>query len=147
MLVPTKQIATTHSGDAATLDVRSGYGTMPGGEFPTAIYVSVAGAFAWMLGAAWLAFGTTTGTNLDLAMITVLGTVFLGMPAAMHHTAATRYPSASPRMADFLSSQVDTATGVMPGRQAWLEVMLIPAALAIAATLIGGVYMLGGGNA
>lgn len=140
---PAMHIAAPHKGKTATQEARSGYGKMPGGEFPTAIYVSVAGAFAWMLGAAWYAFGTTTGTDLDLAIITVLGIVFLGIPAALHHTAATRYPPAPKRMGDFLSSQVDTATGPMRGGQAWLEVMLIPLALAIAATLIGGVYVLG----
>jgi len=135
---------TTPSKDEAPADeVRSGYGVMPGSEFPPAIYFSVAGAFAWMLGAAWLAFGTNVGTDLDLTMVTVLAFVFLGIPTVMHHTAATRYPSVPTPMAAFLSSQVDTATGWMPARQAWLEVMLIPAALALAATLIGGVYVLG----
>ena len=133
----------TTEDESAVKEARSGYGVMPGSEFPTAIYFSVAGAFAWMLGAAWLAFGTNVGTDLDLAMVTVLALVFVGIPAAMHHTAATRYPSEPKPMAGFLSSQVDTATGWMPAGQAWLEVMLIPAALAIAATLIGGVYILG----
>ena len=126
-----------------TQEVRSGYGVMAGSEFPTAIYFSVAGAFAWMLGAAWLAFGTNAGTDLDLAMVTVLALVFLGIPTIMHHTAATRYRSVPKPIAGFLSSQVDTATGWMPARQAWLEVMLIPLALALAATLIGGVYVIG----
>jgi hypothetical protein len=129
--------------EEATAPPGSGYGVMPGSEFPTALYVSVAAAFAWMLGAAWLAFGMDGGTDLDLAMITVLGIVFLGIPAAMHHTAATRFQWAPKRVTAFLSTDVDTWTGVMPARQAWLEVMLIPTALAVAATLIGGVYMLG----
>ena len=135
--------ATSLEGDLPTQEVRSGYGVMPGSEFPTAVYISVAAAFAWMLGAAWLAFGTNMGTDLDLTLVTVLGIVFLCIPAAMHHTAATRYASEPRPMAGFLSSQVDTATGWMPASQAWLEVMLIPTALALAATLIGGVYLLG----
>jgi len=76
-------------------------------------------------------------------MVTVLALVFLGIPTIMHHTAATRYRSVPKPIAGFLSSQVDTATGWMPARQAWLEVMLIPLALALAATLIGGVYVIG----
>ena len=113
-MLTTEQIATTYDSETATTVARSGYGLIPGGEFPMAIYVSVAGAFAWMLTAAWIAFGTATGTDLDLAMVTVLGTVFLAIPAAMHYTAATRYSSAPTRMAEFLSSQVDTATGPIP---------------------------------
>jgi hypothetical protein len=31
----------------------------------------------------------------------------------------------------------------MPAGQAWIEVLIIPVALALAATLIGAVYMLG----
>jgi hypothetical protein len=132
----------TTEDQTAAQEVRSGYGVMPGSEFPTAIYFSVAGAFAWMLGAAWLAFGTNVGTDLDLAMVTALVLVFVGIPAAMHHTAATRYLFVPRPMGGFLSSEVDTFTGWMPARQAWLEIMLIPTALALAATLIGGVYVL-----
>jgi hypothetical protein len=121
----------------------SGYGVMPGSEFPTALYVSVAAAFAWMLGAAWLAFGANGGTDLDLAMVTVLGIMFLGIPVTMHHTAATRFQWTPKRVTAFLSTDVDTWAGLMPAGQAWLEVMLIPTALAVAATLIAGVYMLG----
>jgi hypothetical protein len=143
MQIQAPPLATSLEGETPAQEVRSGYGVMPGSEFPTVVYLSVAAAFAWMLGAAWLAFGTNIGTDLDLTMVTVLGTVFLAIPAAMHHTAATRYSFAPKPMAGFLSSQVDTATGWMPAGQAWLEVMLIPAALALAATLIGGVYLLG----
>jgi hypothetical protein len=143
MQIQSAPLATKPADETPAPEVRSGYGILPGSEFPTAIYISVAGAFAWMLGAAWLAFGTNMGTDLDLTMVTVLGTVFLSIPVAMHHTAATRYSSDPRRVAGFLSSQVDTATGWMPGGQAWLEILLIPAALAIAATLIGGVYLLG----
>jgi hypothetical protein len=127
----------------AKTPARSEFGVMPGSEFPSAVYISVVAAFAWMLAAAWVAFGSSTATDLDLAMVTVLGTVFIGIPAAMHHTAATRFRSTPKRMAGFLSTHVDTWTGTMPAGQAYLEMMLIPTALALAATLIGGVYMLG----
>jgi hypothetical protein len=125
-------------------ELRSGYGVLPGAEFPTALYVSVAGAFAWMFGFSWLAFGLGGGgVGLDLTMVTVLATVFLAIPFAMYHTASTRFPSVPKRMAAFLQSPIDTYTGPMPPGQAWLEVLLIPGALALAATLIGTVYMLG----
>ena len=116
--------------------------SLPGGEFPLAVYGSVLGGFAWMLLAAWLVFGTNAGTDLDLAVITVLGTVFLGIPAIMLRTAAGQSRTPRPRWREFLSSSVDTATGPLPGWQAWLQVILIPAALAIGATVIGGAYAL-----
>jgi hypothetical protein len=117
-------------------------GLLPGAEFPMAVYGSVLAGFAWMLVAAWLVFGTNAGTDLDLAVITVLGTVFLGIPVILFRTAAGHSRTPRPHWREFLSSSVDTATGPLPGWKAWLQVILIPAALAIGATVIGGAYAL-----
>jgi hypothetical protein len=122
-------------------ELRSAYGSMPGEEFPAGVYFSVIGAFAWMIGIAWLAFASRDGLDLDLTMVTVLAQVFFGIPLAMHHTATRSARLLPARMAGFLNSHVDTWTGEMPAGQAWLEVLLIPAALAVAATLIGSVYV------
>jgi hypothetical protein len=119
-------------------DVRA----VPGSEFPRAVYTSIAAAFVWMLAAAWLAFGTNMGTDLDLAVIGVLFAVFLGIPVILTHVAKSWWRKRERSPGRFLSSQVDTATGDMPARQAWIEVLIIPGALALAATLIGAVYML-----
>ena len=40
----------------------------------------------------------------------------------------------------FLSSHVDIATGTLSGQEPWLQVVLIPLTLALAATLIGTAY-------
>ena len=121
---------------------RSNYESVPGDEFPTAVYRSIVIAFAWMMVAAWLAFGGTSGTNLDLAVATVLFAVFLALPILMHRTAANRVGH-EPQLSGqrFWSSQVNIATGTLSGREAWLEVLMIPIALALAATLIGGAYV------
>jgi hypothetical protein len=50
---------------------RSNYDSVPGSEFSVAVYRSIGIAFAWMMVAAWLAFGGTSGTDLDLAVATV----------------------------------------------------------------------------
>jgi len=121
---------------------RSNYDSVPGDEFPTTVYRSIVMAFAWMMVAAWLAFGGTSGTDLDLTVATVLFVVFLALPIIMHRTAANRQghePQWAPQR--FLSSQVEIATGTISGREAWLEVLLIPIALALAATLIGAAYV------
>ena len=121
---------------------RSNYDSVPGDEFPTTVYRSIVIAFAWMMVAAWLAFGSARGTDLDLAIATVLFAVFLALPIIMHRTAANRQshePQPDPQR--FRSSQVEIATGTLSGHEAWLEVLLIPIALALAATLIGGVYV------
>ncbi len=69
---------------------RSNCESVPGDEFPTTVYRSMVIAFAWMMLAAWLAFGGTGGTDLDLAVATVLFAVFLALPIIMHRTAANR---------------------------------------------------------
>ena len=48
-------VALTSQEEPVLSELRSGYGVLPGSEFPTALYVSVAGAFAWMFGFSWLA--------------------------------------------------------------------------------------------
>ena len=90
--------------------------------------------------AAWLAFGGATGTDLDLAIATVLCMVFLSIPIVLYRTARNRLQRTNQNSKQFLESHVDIATGTITGTEAWLEVILIPVALALAATLIGGVF-------
>ena len=122
-------------------EYRSSYGSIPGDEFPTAVYRTVVFAFVWMMLAAWLAFGGAAGTDLDLAIATVLFTVFLGIPILLYRTARNRLQRTNQNSGQFLESHVDIATGPISGAEAWLEVILIPMALALAATLIGGVFV------
>ena len=122
-------------------ELRSNEDSVPGEEFPVAIYRSIVIAFAWMMVAAWLAFGGVRGTDLDLAVATVLFVVFLTLPIIMHRTVVNRQahePHPSPQR--FRSSEVEIATGMLSERDVWLQVLLIPAALALAATIIGAVY-------
>ena len=120
---------------------RSSHGSIPGDEFPAAVYRTVVFAFVWMMLAAWLAFGGAAGTDLDLAIATVLCTVFLGIPILLYRTARNRLQRTNQNSKQFLESRVDIATGTISGTEAWLEVILIPIALALAATLIGGVFV------
>jgi hypothetical protein len=117
---------------------------LPGDEFPRGVYICVFAAYLWMFGTAWADFAAPGGTDLDLMMATVLAVVFFGIPFALYRTARTRLVSARPRISDFLNSHVDTFTGPMPAKEAWIEIMLIPLALAAAATLIGGAHVLVG---
>ena len=94
-----------------------------------------------MLVAAWLAFGGHTATDLDLLVVTVLCVVSLMLPLAIDHTNAARLSVHHPGLKEFFSSRLDTATGSLPAGEAWLQVALIPVGLAIAATLIGIIYV------
>ena len=134
-LSPQSQVPKT-----ARSQYRSSYGSIPGDEFPAALYRTVVFAFVWMMLAAWLAFGGAAGTDLDLAIATVLCTVFLGIPIVLYRTACNRVQRTNLNSKLFLQSRVGIATGTISGTEAWLEIILIPVALALAATLIGGVF-------
>jgi hypothetical protein len=115
---------------------------LPGGELPSPVYRSIVLAFAWMLLASWIAFASGAETDLVLTVAAVLFAVFLGLPLLIHATAAHHTEAKPETLQHFLTSSVDTATGPLSGREAWLEIALIPAALALAATLIGLVFIL-----
>jgi len=121
---------------------RSSYGSVPGAEFPAFVYVSVLAAFAWILLASWVAFARGADADLALAVAIVLGIVFFALPIIVRRVAvAHSRPEREPAQ-DFLSAPVEIATGPLPGASAWLQVLLIPLALALAATLIGAVSVL-----
>ena len=112
----------------AEVGARSNYGTVPGSEFPVAVYVSVFAAFAWILIASWVAFANDADADLALAFAFVLAIVFFTLPVlifvgARHHSHARRDPQG-----DFLSTPVEIATGTLTGASAWLQVLLIPSA-------------------
>lgn len=116
---------------------RSSYGSVPGAEFPPVVYLSVLAAFVWVLVSSWLAFAGDDDADLALAIAIVLAIVFFALPVMIRQVAASRSHTPRERPVDFLSSRVETATGTLTGASAWLQVLLIPLALALAATLIG----------
>jgi hypothetical protein len=120
---------------------RSGYGTVPGSELPPVVYVTVFAAFAWVLLAAWIAFARDAEGDLALSFVLVLTVVFFALPLLVYLTARHRARKPATR-GDFLPARVEIWTGTLTGASAWLQILLIPAALALAATLIGAVNML-----
>jgi hypothetical protein len=133
---------TTPSDADAGREPRSSLGTVPGAEFPAFVYVSVLAAFAWIMLASWLAFAGDMDAELPLGIAVVLAIVFFALPIIIRHV-AIGFSHNKPRTSgDFLSAPVDTATGPLRGSSAWLQVLLIPAALALAATLIGTANLL-----
>lgn len=106
-----------------------------------AVYVSVFVAFAWIVVASLIAFANGADADLALGMAVVLTVVFFALPLLVWLTAKSHARSAE-EAGDFLSSPVETATGTLTGASVWLQIVLIPAALALAATLIGATSML-----
>ena len=80
-------------------------------------------------------------TALALGIAIVLGIVFFALPIIVRHVAITRSRPRRETVREFLAAPVETATGPLPGASAWLQVLIIPLALALAATLIGATYV------
>ena len=104
----------------------SGYSSIPGPEFPVAVYRTIIVAFAWMLAAAWLAFGGTVGTDLDLTVASVLCLVFLALPIIMYRTTCNRLRKAPLAPKHFLSSRVEVATGPLSAGEARAAITSAP---------------------
>jgi hypothetical protein len=121
---------------------RSSYGTVPGAELPAFVYVSVLAAFGWIMLASWLAFAGDTDAALALGIAILLAVVFFALPIIMRHAATAFSRPKAQVPPDFLAAPVETATGPLSGASAWLQVLIIPLALALAATLIGAAYVL-----
>lgn len=136
---PNREAAEAASGEE---EVRSNYGEVPGGEFPAAVYISAFAAFLWVVLAALIAFANGSDADLALGMAAVLTIVFFALPVLIRLTSRSHPRTARVEQGDFLSRRVETATGSLSGGSAWLQIVLIPAALALAATLIGATSML-----
>ena len=140
--VPAFTLTTKQDEAARESEPRSGYGAVPGAELPAFVYISVLVAFGWIMLASWLAFAGDMDAELPLGIAVVLAIVFFALPIIIRHV-AIGFSHNKPRTSgDFLSAPVDTATGPLRGSSAWLQVLLIPAALALAATLIGTANLL-----
>jgi cytochrome bd-type quinol oxidase subunit 1 len=105
-------------------------------EFPLGIYLSVVGAYTWLLIAAWLFFGRSGWTDFELAFVSIILLILFGLPAIAIRVAWSRSEDKGKPWADFLFSTVDTATGPLSGGEAWLQILVIPLILALAATAI-----------
>jgi len=112
----------------------------PGTELPSLLYATVALCFFWMLMVAWVVFARDTDIELPLDIILVLFTIIIAILIAIGRT--TRSQTAGVRLSRFLVSDVQTATEVIPGSDAWIQILLIPVALALAASAIGLVFIL-----
>ena len=134
--------AGSDTAESSGVNIRSSYGSVPGAELPVAVYGSVFVAFIWVVVAAWIAFGNGADADLSLGMAAVLTVVFFALPVLIRLTANSHADIAHHKKQNFLASRVETATGTLTGASAWLQVLLIPAALALAATLIGATSVL-----
>jgi hypothetical protein len=108
------------------------------GVHPVVFEVGLGGA-VWFIAVSWLYFAW--GRHVDLALAVATGffimffTLFLIMAAGIIKD--PRWLQHRVNFRKFLRSDVPTYTATMRGRDALIEITLIPVALAFAATIIG----------
>lgn len=117
---------------------------VPGSEVPRGIYRLVWFAFAWMVFAAWVGFGRTDGTNLDLTFVSIIVLVLSALPMLARKTAQRHETDFEPVPSGNDEAGLETASGKLPNGEVYLQILLIPFALAIAATAFALVYLLEG---
>jgi hypothetical protein len=109
---------------------------------PAAIEIALAAAL-WFIAVTWVSFAR--GTEVDWALVVV--TLFFIFFFALFLLTATyglkdpRWRQRDTSFREFLDSEVGTATGPMGGREVLLEIAVMPVSLALAATMIGLVWI------
>ncbi len=122
---------------AAEHEPRSSYGQVPGEELPGAIYVSILMSFAGLMAASWLLFDRSDEIGLDLLIGTVLFAAMLGLPVVLGWMVSRRTAVDGRRSRTQLGTHVEIYTGRLSSGEAWLQILLIPLAMALAAVAIG----------
>jgi len=112
-----------------------------GTEIPVAVYETIVFAYAWILAMAWLDFGRSVESAWLATVGIIIGIVFFGIPFALRHTNHALARTRQRDLETFLRSDIETATGRLPGWEAYAQIMIIPVCLALAATALGAIWL------
>ncbi len=115
---------------------------IPGSEVPRGIYRVALFSFIWMLFAAWVAFGHARGTDVDLVFVTIIVAMISMLPTLVRRTARRHQAEFDIAPSGGDAGEFETATGKLANGEAYLQIVLIPAALAVAATVFSLIYLL-----
>jgi hypothetical protein len=109
---------------------------------PISIEVAL-GAALWFITVTWVGFARGGEIDWDLVVMTLffIGFFALFLLAASYAVKDKRWHLPSTSFHQFLDSPVGTATGTMRGRDALIEIAMVPVSLALAATVIAIVVM------
>jgi hypothetical protein len=109
---------------------------------PLVVEIAIAAA-VWFIAVTWLAFARAPGVELDLAIVTLFFVIFfaLFLLTATYGRDDPRWHLPATSFRAFLRARVGTATGPLRGRDALLEIALVPVSLAFAATLLGLIWV------
>lgn len=112
------------------------------GVHPAVVEIAL-GAVLWFLVVTWVSFARGRGVDWDILIATLIFAMFFGLFLLIAARAAKdpRWQLRHTSFREFLRSRVGTATGEMSGRQALVEIVMMPLTLALAATAIGAVWI------
>ena len=112
-----------------------------GVEPPAGIYRTIVAVYAWMLLVAWLDFSRTVEASWLAAVAIIIGIVRFGIPFLLRRTNRASARVSQRGLEELLHSDLETATGRLPGREAYLQIVMIPLCLALAATAFGAIWV------
>jgi len=109
---------------------------------PVAIEIALAAAL-WFIAVTWVSFARGAEVDWDLVVVTLFFVFFfaLFLFTASYGLKDPRWHQRDTNFREFLDSEVGTATGPMRGREVLLEIVIIPISLALAATVIGVIWI------
>ena len=109
---------------------------------PVSIEIALAAAL-WFLAMTWVSFARGRDVDWDLVVVTLFLAFFFGLflLTASYAVKDPRWHLRDTSFREFLKRRVGTATGSMRGRDALIEIAIVPVSLAFAATAIGLVWI------
>lgn len=113
------------------------------GVHPAAIATSLA-AYGVFIIAAWIAFGRGYAA-LDLTAVVLVSVVLLGLLVGGAAVSRNMTPDRKTERSfgEFVNGPVDTATGEISGRDAFLQIAAMPILLAIGGSTMAAIYFIG----
>ncbi len=112
-----------------------------GSELPRSVYRWIVAFYGWVLLVAWLAYGRGTESDWNLSVALIICGMMLGIPAIIRHVSFHHQQERPGGFGDFLGSEFEVAGDHMTGREAVVQILVIPASLAILATAIALVFV------
>ncbi len=100
------------------------------------VFKALAGINAFILGVFWLTFQGDKEALFMVAISAVYLAAYMGTPYMMLRAGGKKRDDVMP-MGAFLDEPFETWTGVITGKEAALQVLLIPAAIAVAVSGMG----------
>ncbi|WP_409560045.1 hypothetical protein [Hyphomicrobium sp. MC8b] len=112
---------------------------------PAPVVIGLASC-AWFLVLSWTCFGAfDLRTGLAVAIVTIISAMYLGgiTLGAYNSNSAANDRAAGQRRSfrQFLHGRVDIATGLVSGREAMLQIALLPVSLAVGATAMALIWL------